>query len=201
VGCFKPDLAARGVSDTLISASGVPTAYTVQSGTSFATPLVAGLTACLIQARPTWPATLIARALRETASRANNPDNRVGWGIPNGLAALQWDASVSVGNPPAAGFGLTLLGPNPLRSGGSPLRIQLGLGRENRRLAEASIRVYDMQGREVRTLWSGHLCCDETIAVTWDGHGAGGETARPGIYFVALESGDQRAGARVILLP
>jgi subtilisin family serine protease len=197
-GCTKPDVAARGFADTLVSAFG---GYQTSSGTSFATPLVAGLAVCLIQARPAWPATLIARALRETASQAASPDNRLGWGIPNGLGALRWDPAVSGVVPPQPNFGLRMLGPNPLHSSGPPLRLQLGLGATNRHLAEARVRVIDTLGRELRTLWSGNLCCDETIAITWDGRDADGARARPGLYFVALEQGDHRSGIRVAVLP
>jgi serine protease AprX len=197
-GCTKPDVVARGLSDTLTSTTG---GYFSGSGTSFATPLVAGLAVCLLQARPSWPATYIARALRETASQASSPDNSLGWGIPNGLAALRWDPAVSGVVTPQPTFGLRMLGPNPLHTGGPPLRLQLGLGAGNRHLAAARVRVIDTLGRELRTLWSGNLCCDETIAITWDGRDQDGARARPGLYFVALEEGDHRSGLRVAVLP
>ena len=201
-GCFKPDLAARGVSDTLVSTGGNPNLYTIGSGTSFSAPLLAGLATCLLQARPSWPPTLIARALRETASRSADPDHRVGWGIPDGLAVLRWDPGAA-GLPvsaPIPGFGLRLVGSNPLRSGDAPLRVEFALAAGEPGTG-ARIRVYDAQGRSIRELFSGVPLCGTTVAVSWDGRRSDGARARPGLYLVTLESQGARRGARVILLP
>jgi subtilisin family serine protease len=199
-GCIKPDLAARGTNDTLVSNSN-PLGYTTLSGTSFSTPLLAGLATCMLQARPTWTPSMISRALRETASHAANPDNRVGWGIPNGLAALRWDPAVAGIAPPLPRFGLRLLGPNPLHASGAPLRIQFGLGDQNHALTTARVRVLDVTGREVRELYSGSLNCDECMAAVWDGRDRDGRIARPGVYLIALEALGHRSSARAILLP
>ena len=201
-GCFKPDLSARGVTDTLVSTTSSGTnLYTTGDGTSFATPLLAGLAACLIQARPQWPPAQLARALRETASQGATPDNHIGWGIPNGLAVLRLNPGVASVPPPSARIGLRLLGPNPLRVGGGPLRIELAPGQNYRPGTPARVRVVDVQGREVRELYSGTPTCQCAVSVTWDGRAKDGSPARPGIYLVAAESGDARQGARVILLP
>lgn len=199
-GCIKPDLAARGVSDTLVSNFN-PAGYITLSGTSFATPLVAGLATCMLQARPTWTPAMISRALRETASQADSPDNRLGWGIPNGLAALRWDPGPAGVTPFSPNFSLQLVGANPLRSGDGPVRIQFGLGSSNHDEGHARVRVMDAQGRVVRDLYSGSLVCDETVAVLWDGRGGDGDRVRPGLYIVALESGGKRRGARIVVLP
>ncbi len=198
-GFTKPDLAARGVSVTLVSTSN-PTGYTTLSGTSFATPLLAGLATCLLQARPTWTPVLISRALRETASNADTPDNRIGWGIPDGLAALGWDPSTA-GVPPLPSFGVRMLGPNPLRAGGGPLRIQFGLGQSHLGVTAVRVRVFDAQGRAVRELFAGSLTSDQTVALSWDGRGNDGESVRGGLYVIALESGGHRRGVRVVVLP
>jgi subtilisin family serine protease len=199
-GCTKPDLAARGTSDTLVSNTN-PTGYTTLSGTSFATPLVAGLATCLLQARPNWTPSDIARALRMTASHADNPDNRVGWGIPNGLAALRWDPGVAGVPPPSPRFGVSLVGPNPLRVGSTPMRVEFGLGSTNRGRTTARVRVFDAMGRVVRSLYDGTLCCDESAAVTWDGRGADGDPVRAGLYVIAVESQGRHQGVRVVVLP
>ncbi len=200
-GCVKPDLAARGVSDTLVSAGGNPNLYTTGSGTSFATPLLAGLAACLMQARPSWPPTLLARALRETASRASDPDDRVGWGIPDGLAVLRWDPGVAGVPTPLPTFGLRLIGPNPVRRGGAPLRAEFALGPGGTPGAPARVRVFDALGREVRELYSGAPSCGSVVTVSWDGRRGDGSAARPGLYVIALESQGARRGVRAILLP
>jgi len=80
-GQIKPSIAAVGVSATIANAStGLPT---FGSGTSFATPNIAGLTTCLWQAFPEVNNMRIITVMQESATRANNPDNRVGYGIPD----------------------------------------------------------------------------------------------------------------------
>ena len=199
--CIKPDLAARGVSDTLVCACSNANGYNVGSGTSFATPLVAGLAVCLLQARPSWPPTLVARALRETASRAGSPDARVGWGIPDGLAVLRWDPGLAGVPEPTPRFGLRVVGPNPMRAGGPPLLAEFGLGATRQPGTVARVRVFDVQGRLIRDLYDGAPACPSTVSVSWDGRRRDGSAARPGLYVIALESGGARWGARAILLP
>ena len=79
-GRIKPDLSAQGVSVLLPAANGDPHAYQRANGTSFSAPLVAGLAACLMQARPSWPPVMIIDALKHTASHGANPDTLTGWG-------------------------------------------------------------------------------------------------------------------------
>lgn len=94
-GRIKPEVCARGVS-TICAGPGSDNVLTQASGTSLSTPLVAGVTAQLIQARPTFPPQLIIRALTETASQADSPDNTYGNGIINLAAALQWGVNFTV---------------------------------------------------------------------------------------------------------
>jgi subtilisin family serine protease len=62
--------------------------YTNGLGTSFASPLVAGVAALLLEARPGWTPLQVLEALRSTASQADVPDNEVGYGIVNASRAL-----------------------------------------------------------------------------------------------------------------
>jgi subtilisin family serine protease len=52
-------------------------------GTSFSTPVVAGLVACLWQALPKLTALEIIQLIRETSSNYQKPDNVYGYGTPN----------------------------------------------------------------------------------------------------------------------
>ncbi len=83
-GRIKPDVMAMGESTALYSTSGM---ITNSSGTSFAAPIVAGITACLSQAHPTRTGFEIMEAIRMSGDRALNPNNQYGYGIPNACKA------------------------------------------------------------------------------------------------------------------
>jgi serine protease AprX len=87
-GRIKPDLAARG-QGVYAAGSGSPRAYDAVSGTSFSCPLVAGVAALVLEAHPSYSVDQVIAVLRSTASQAASPDNRLGWGIVNALAAVQ----------------------------------------------------------------------------------------------------------------
>ena len=76
----KPDVVALGSGTTVIGASGnIQYAY----GTSFATPIVAGLGVCLWQSLPWLTNKEIIELIRQTASQTNRPDVEKGYGIPD----------------------------------------------------------------------------------------------------------------------
>lgn len=80
-GRVKPNLAAVGLGAIVASPStGLPVNG---NGTSFATPNLAGLVTCLWQAFPEYNNMTIIDAMQKSATRATNPDDRVGYGIPD----------------------------------------------------------------------------------------------------------------------
>lgn len=86
-GRVKPDLVAPGVSVPAASALGTGT-YASVSGTSFASPLVAGAVALLAQAYPTRGPEALAEALRLSGDARGEPTNDRGHGIPDVASAL-----------------------------------------------------------------------------------------------------------------
>ena len=77
----KPNVASVGWMTAVANFNtGMPT---FGSGTSFACPNMAGLSTCLWQAFPEVNNMSIIDALQQSATRATNPDNRVGYGIPD----------------------------------------------------------------------------------------------------------------------
>lgn len=79
-GDIKPNVGARGQGTVLFKYDG-----TVSSGngTSYSSPLIAGLAACLWQANPSATAWQIKSAIEESASLFSNPDTLLGYGIPD----------------------------------------------------------------------------------------------------------------------
>ena len=79
-GQIKPDVASRGQNAFVVT----PNDTVVQgNGTSFASPIMCGATACLIQANPTKSVAEIFNAIRLSASQNTFPDSLRGYGIPN----------------------------------------------------------------------------------------------------------------------
>lgn len=79
-GRIKPDVVAIGSPATIITGRGT---IAQDMGTSFATPIVCGLTACLWQSLPHLTARDIMQLIRKTSRNHAHPDNITGYGIPN----------------------------------------------------------------------------------------------------------------------
>jgi serine protease AprX len=76
---MKPDVAAVGQGAVIGNVSGNATS---SSGTSFASPLIAGLSAILWQAYPHLTAQQLIYVLKKSGHQASNPDNVLGHGVP-----------------------------------------------------------------------------------------------------------------------
>jgi subtilisin family serine protease len=196
-GRTKPDVVARGLSNPIVSTSGNPSAYSTNSGTSFAAPLVAGLMACLIEARPDLTPVELIAAVKSTASRAGTPDQKMGYGIPNALSALH--RTIDPGRA-ASGrfFRIGLEGANPTREG--VVRVSFDLADGDAEPLDARLHVVDLLGRSLRTLWSGRLCYGQRGSAEWDGKRGDGSRAGPGVYWLALEGAGHLERVRVVAL-
>ena len=95
----KPEVCAVGVAATLIYPSGSNGYITTSNGTSFATPLIAGLAATLWSALPKENAMQIRERIIRSADRLNNPDNHYGYGIPDAWKAYQMDRPQGIEEP------------------------------------------------------------------------------------------------------
>jgi serine protease AprX len=81
---IKPDVVAQGKDTYFQNDAGE---ITTGNGTSFSTPIIAGLAACLWQANPDKNNIQIIQAIRESASIFDNPNEYLGYGIPDFAAA------------------------------------------------------------------------------------------------------------------
>ncbi len=84
-GRIKPEICAPGVGVVLGDVGG---GFYSGTGTSFATPLVAGSCALLMQAHPEASAQEIRRAVLASGSQSSHPDTAYGWGRLNAYAAV-----------------------------------------------------------------------------------------------------------------
>jgi subtilisin family serine protease len=104
---LKPEIAAPGV-DIVSAASGSGDGVAWFSGTSMATPVVAGVAALVKQANPTWAPAIIKSALINTAESvgSNVPLRSVGAGRVNALSAVAAKVTIDAGPNATMSFGM-----------------------------------------------------------------------------------------------
>ena len=79
-GRIKPDVMALGYEVRVYDGEG---ALTQADGTSFASPLLCGGVACLMQAFPTMNPTDLIHLVKTSGNNTLHPDNVFGYGVPN----------------------------------------------------------------------------------------------------------------------
>jgi hypothetical protein len=92
-GRIKPNVSARGEKAVVATAT-----YRVDSvdGTSYSSPIIAGIATSLWQAFPNKTNMEIKNAIEQSGNLANNPNNHLGYGIPDIMKAYQILSNSSV---------------------------------------------------------------------------------------------------------
>jgi subtilisin family serine protease len=93
---IKPDVCAIGLSPAVSGTSGN---VSFSSGTSFSSPIMAGLVTILWQAHPELSNMEIIEIVRRCSSMYNKPDNSFGYGIPDIYAAHMYLKSTGSVSP------------------------------------------------------------------------------------------------------
>jgi subtilisin family serine protease len=185
---IKPDVMAQGVS-VYCASSEFPDGYRTASGTSLSCPLIAGVAALIIHARPDATPLQIADAMRMTANNASSPNNEYGWGILDAVAAIDYIAPAGVidhGETPAS-LRLEQNFPNPFNP-----RTEIGY-----RIPETghvSLKIYDLLGTEVAALVNQRQTAGR-YAVTWDA-----SEQSSGVYFYRLTVGNLVETRKLVLM-
>jgi serine protease AprX len=136
-GRIKPNVAAQGQGAVVAYPGG---GVGGGNGTSFASPIIAGLVACLKQANPTKTYLQLIDGIQQSASQYNNPDSLRGYGIPNFNLANMLISGIQLND--RARFGLQAVFPNPFHE-----QLQLlFLPKENETV---QIQLLDISGRVV----------------------------------------------------
>ena len=97
-GRLKPDVMAQGLASVVANSNG---AIGTSSGTSFSSPILAGMVACLWQSNPAKKNMEIIDAIRKSANRVDSPNNQYGFGIPDFCKAdqiLKGQVEINLGN-------------------------------------------------------------------------------------------------------
>lgn len=112
-GRIKPDVMAMGVGVYRVVPNSVNQYAFGPDGTSLSCPLVGGVVAQILSAHPDLTPAQVMEALRQTASRANQPDNDFGYGVVNARAAVTYWGPAFSNEPEVSAaqsgvFGLTM---------------------------------------------------------------------------------------------
>ena len=138
------------------------------NGTSFSCPVMAGAVACLRQAFPNATVQEICDVVRSCGNRADNPDSKYGYGIPDFSQALEM---LSVNDNVNTASEIIALYPNPSHG---QVKMELKAG------AKALVEVYDYQGRHLYShSFNGlnHTSLEDYL-----------NTLKSGVYFINAKS-------------
>ena len=134
-GLTKPDVVAPGAATISVRDSGLglastdaliidndglnlngsgPANYYVKLGTSMACPHAAGLATLVLEAKPSLTPAELKQTLTSTASSGYSPNNSVGYGLLNALAAVQTDTPPTIIQTAMKGVSYTAWDPNAL---------------------------------------------------------------------------------------
>lgn len=207
MGLIDPDVSAPGTKITSLSHTN-NNGYvggTTWSGTSMATPHVAGLMALMLSKNPNLSPAEIDSIIETTALElgTSGKDNDFGSGrirVCNAINATPTgvEEHAATGDPAPRIF-LTAA-PNPFNT---RVEITLGLDADMQYNKESPgpVFIYDLSGRLIQRLSlpqlknTGH----ETL-LTWEGKDSTGETMPSGIYFLKVSTGRELLTEKIVLI-
>ncbi|MBE0639582.1 MAG: S8 family serine peptidase [Bacteroidales bacterium] len=182
-GRLKPNVSARGSSTVIASTNG---GTATSSGTSFSSPIIAGMTACLWQIDPTIRNTQILEAIQNTGNYAFNPNYQYGYGIPDYNQARAVLTTINQGlaeNP-----GEMSVFPNPFED-------RINIVYNSLDTQKVFIEIYDLVGKKVysqesKPLKFGHNYFEVSNL----------SSLRKGIYMVSIYVDEKMATQKIVKL-
>ena len=175
-GRVKPDVAALGLSAVV---SGRDGSLASSSGTSFSSPIVAGLAACLWQVFPNANNMDIRNSIQAAGHLYPGSDNQLGYGIPN-----FYDAQRGLGTAENAVLLSQLkIFPNPVKQ---YLHLALPANEENP--AHLEVQVLSAAGQVLRDY--GTMPAEELIRLPFD--------LPKGAYLVKVRVGEQEWVEKIV---
>ena len=136
-GNVKPNVAAQG-SQTFVVDPWTGSGVFPGNGTSFASPLMAGMVAALWQCHPNVTNMQIINAIQQSASQFSSPDSLLGYGIPDFPEACLILAGIDPG--------VALNGDN-LIVNGNPFAEHLSLSFYSTKQQDIKVKLTDMLGK------------------------------------------------------
>lgn len=167
-GRIKPDLAAFGNGVALLRSNGN---VGFANGTSFSAPQITALAAGLWQAKPEWTRAELIENLLRSASQYENPDNLLGYGIPNFREALYGEILSVEDNGEVIPWKVF---PNPME--GNKLTIYFGSS------LSAEFSLIDLNGKTLQNQILSRNTAKDPYELQLEG-------IRPGMYIIQMQDG------------
>ncbi|MBI9037993.1 MAG: S8 family serine peptidase [Bacteroidales bacterium] len=179
-GRLKPNVVAQGEGTVLASSGG---GIFTGNGTSFSSPIIAGMTACLMQAYPDFSNYEIMNAIELASNMYEEPDSLYGYGIPDYFKALQY-LSIDEKENPVDNYIKAF--PNPFID---ELEIDVFL-HDNQNI---KIELFDICGKLIidKTKKSNKIGCTSF-------HITNLENLSSGLYFIKIYSNKNTASVKII---
>ena len=180
-GRVKPNFCAQGSQAVVASLNG---GTTTSSGTSFSSPISAGMVTCLWQFDLNMTNMDVLDAIQMSATQANDPDDLLGYGIPNfGVAALI-----------SGGFDTDIISePNDIDVFPNPFNDELKIAYNSPDTHSVSIELYDIAGKL--------LYAKNNISRNYGlnyFHVGGLNNIKHGVYFLKIYSNTEIATKKVL---
>ncbi|MBI4057232.1 MAG: S8 family serine peptidase [Elusimicrobia bacterium] len=182
--------------DVTVVAPGVSVATTKKggsyefnaSGTSFASPYVAGLAALILSALPSATTTQVIDFIKNTADDfgLNGKDDSYGYGQINAYRALRLAKNGTLSG--FEGETTPIAFPNPFRVS-THQRVSFAIP-QSLVGSNLDIRIYNMSGELIRTLQG----------LTWDGTNDDGQSVASGVYIYFIKSDRGKGKGRLALI-
>ncbi len=177
-GAVKPNVAAVGWSTYLETSAGT---LGYSNGTSFSSPVLAGMGACLLQANPLADVQELKMAIEQSASQYNTPDSLLGFGIPDFEKADQY---LKLRNIDVSDQGRTFVAsPNPFQNYLFVQNLNPTSGHDG------LLSIYNLQGVQ---LWQSTFKTSEPVF--WENL----STLPPGFLILKIESEGKKEVIKLI---
>ncbi len=161
--------------------------YASASGTSFSSPLTAGLAALLWSARPDLSGAQIFDIMRNSADDlgSTGPDRDYGWGRINALKAMRLAVT---GSKQFAGSNKAVAYPNPFRP--KTHRLVSFTVPEDMMAPNTEVKVYTSEGELVK----------KVVGSAWDGKNEAGAAVASGVYIFRVKTDKDAAVGKLALI-
>lgn len=182
---IKPEIVSQGASAAIINFSSGETS--TSNGTSFSSPIIAGLIACLngisnntfkSQINYDYITEALKESVYESADRYDNPTNQYGYGLPDFEKAIKIYFP-KVANIESFKFSNLKVSPNPVTS-------IFSISNLDDDFSEYSIKLYNILGKEVFKI--SKLTSNEINISNFD----------RGIYILKIQKGNQQKNIKLI---